>query len=172
MKRKFMWPVFAAMMATTSVLFLTGCGGGDDDNSTPANVAGTYNGTVRLSGYGLDQTTTTSAKINQDGTAVSGNMGAFAISGVVEGNNVNITGKSGGATLALNLTMDGETLSGSGTTSLSGYTFDAQVTLNRISAKSSGVMSPAYDATEESTGVVSGAPGEVLKTIIKDMQAE
>jgi len=115
MNRKFMRTVFVAMamMAITAVLFITGCGGGDD--STPANVAGTWSGPVTM---GSESFTMTSV-LTQDGKNVSGTMnkagesGPLAVSGVVDGNSVALTGTGQHEnTYVFEMTVNDETMSG------------------------------------------------------------
>jgi hypothetical protein len=99
MKRSF---VLAAMALTIGGLFFTGCGGGDDDNSSgpvlPAsNVAGTWKGTYTLRSSSVAAT----ASLTQNGNDVSGTStwvqkgsGRIVIcdvSGRVVANDVNLT---------------------------------------------------------------------------------
>ena len=107
MKRKFMRTVFVAMMATTAVLFITGCGG--DDDSPPANIAGTWSGAATFNNGETGSVTTT---LTQDGKNVSGTSNQGSVSGVVDGNSVALIIQGSDTVATTEMTVNGESMSG------------------------------------------------------------
>lgn len=86
----------AAMMAATALLCLTGCeksskGGGGGGGEVPlANIAGIWEGTYAIQGFG---SVPTILRLTQDGANVSGNAGGSGtvrVSGTVEGDYVRL----------------------------------------------------------------------------------
>ena len=109
MKRKFIRTVFVAMamMATTAVLFITGCGG--DDDGPPANIAGTWSGAATFNNGETGSVTTT---LTQDGKNVSGTSNQGSVSGVVDGNSVALIIQGSDTVATTEMTVNGESMSG------------------------------------------------------------
>ncbi len=110
--------LFAVSLGLVSVLFLTGCegSGGDGGSSTPANVAGSWQGTYTAPG---EAPSPDSLDLTQDGSSVSGSLDGTPVSGTVDGNEVNVSGATvqGGVawTKRLEATVNGDTMTGTET---------------------------------------------------------